>query len=184
MSAGPRIDCKTAWLAALDVGRATYGAVDRFEVCGSLRRNAREVGDVEIVVVPRLEQRPTGDLFGTTEQVSLLELRAAELLAAGDLVAAHPSDPKNGPKYKKLWHKRAGIQIDLFIVRPEQWGPAVAIRTGPASFSALLVTELRRRGMRCEGLEVKRGAEVVPCPDERTFFKLCGKPFFPPESRV
>jgi DNA polymerase/3'-5' exonuclease PolX len=183
MSTGARLPFRQAFFAALDVIHALEASCARIDMAGSLRRCAPDVGDLEILAIAKTEQEPTGDLFGGSAVVSLLERRVAELLRVGDLLTAHPERPANGPKYKRLWWRPAGVQVDLFVVSEATWGPALAIRTGPAELSAALVTKLRTNGMHCEELQVRRGAEVVPCPDERTFFKLCGRPYLPPDLR-
>lgn len=182
MSSGPRHGFRVGYAAALQVVDMILPAVARVEIAGSLRRLQPDVGDVEIVAVPKMVEEESGDLFRTRTRVNLLERRVAELLAAGKL-QPHPIDPKNGERYKKLWVPDPGIQLDLFIVAAAQWGPALLIRTGPAHFSAAMVTELRRKGLRCEELAIRRGAEVLDCPDERAFFALCERSYLAPECR-
>lgn len=76
------------------------------------------------------------------------------------------------------------MQVDLFLVLPPaEWGPLFAIRTGPADYSRAAVTKLRERGMRCEDGAIWRGNERLACPDEATFFALCGLPYATPEAR-
>jgi DNA polymerase/3'-5' exonuclease PolX len=162
-------------------------ACARIEIAGSIRRRRPEVGDIELVAQPiqRLEIfTPAGQLFPECGWRNLLDARLEELLAV-DVIRKHPTDPKWGEKYRKLWQPDAGVQIDLFILTPPaEWGPALVIRTGPADFSREMVTALRRRQMRCEHLAIQTfTGEHVPCPDEETFFELCGYSYLPPERR-
>jgi hypothetical protein len=101
---------------------------------------------------------------------------------------------------------------EILTVEPHSWGYVLAIRTGPAEFSKLLVTMLRRRGLRgkdgrvwqcrpclaCRGRLVGLGgAKCAICdgtgletekpldvPDEQTLFQLAGMAYLPPEKRV
>jgi DNA polymerase/3'-5' exonuclease PolX len=162
-------------------------ACARIEIAGSIRRKRPEVGDIEIVAQPlqRLETfTPTGELFPTAGWRNLLDERLQELLAR-DVIRKHPFDPKWGEKYRKLLQPDISAQIDLFILTPPaEWGPAMVIRTGPADFSREMVTRLRRFKMRCEDLAVQTfDGEHVPCPDEHTFFELCGMAYVAPERR-
>lgn len=210
---GARLPLAVAQQAAWEVETLLLPGVEYIDTVGSIRRKAKEVGDVEILAVPKMGTEPIGDLLGTTRPVNLLERKVAELLAGGvHGLAPHPTDKKNGVRYKKLWLGDPGIQVDLFIVDGPRcklcslffgkdvepspsckhewagswWGPAYCVRTGPAEFSQSLVTALRGRGMHCEDLAVKKlgTGEVVPCFTEREFFRLCGRPWLPPEMRA
>ena len=143
------------------VHELAYGCM-RIEVAGSVRRRRPQVHDLELVAVPRITQEPSGDLFGTLREVDQLAVCLALLKSERRLVP-HPERPADGPKYKRLWATKAGLQVDLFIVRPPaEFGPIFAIRTGPAEFSQDLVWALRRGGWRCEdGRVLAVGAETL-----------------------
>ncbi len=157
---------------------------ERIEVVGSVRRQQAYVHDIELLATPRFDmlQKP-GEMWLTHE--NLLDVELADLARTGVLIA-HPEDPKNGARYKKLYYASAQLQVDLFLCRPPaEWGPLMAIRTGPADFSRRLVTRLRDFGARCEHGQVQSLAdgEYIPCPTEERFFELCGQPWLPPERR-
>ena len=115
-------------------------ACDRLEIAGSIRRARPDVGDVELVAVPRVTPgRP--DLFGTpmgaTDELHAL---ATALLAQGFL--AHRPDRNGrwafGEKLKRVVFRGAAgeLPLDLFAVTPPaQWGVIFTIRTGPGAFS-------------------------------------------------
>lgn len=146
------------------------------------------IGDIEIVAEPRLEPRcvRTGDLFEPTrsDNADLLEERVQAFLREG-VLAEHPTDPKNGARYKKLWVVDAALQLDLFVVRPPaDWGCAVAVRTGPAAFAVRLVRGLIANGYRMDGFRVLRAQEHFRCEDEADVFGYAGVPFLAPERRL
>jgi DNA polymerase/3'-5' exonuclease PolX len=206
---GARLPLAVAQKVAAEVELLLAPACEMLDTVGSVRRLAAEVGDLEVLAVSKLGTEQA-DLV-STRTFSLLERRVAELLAGGRL-QPHPVKPANGQRYKKLWLADPGIQLDLFIVDGPRcrlctawypaalaapstckhewvgswWGPAYCVRTGPADFSKAMVTVLRERGMHLDELAVKKlgGGEVTPCPTEREFFRLCGRPYMPPEYRT
>lgn len=183
MSAGVRVPLAQAECVAAAIVEALRPACERIEVAGSIRRRKPEVGDVELVAVPRLVDGPRADLFAPPPMVSALN-GALRILEDDGRLIAHPTKPADGERYKKRVAARSGLQIDLFLVLPPaEWGPIFAIRTGPADYSAAAVSELRRRGMRCEGGTIWRGNELLPCPEESDFFAAVGWPLRPPRER-
>ncbi len=131
------------------------GTYDRWEVAGSVRRRCRAVGDVDHVVVPRVADLPApGDLFGRPERVNLFLRRADELLAAGELSKHLYADLRGGKPPSPRWgEKRRGVDFrgfahELYVADPDwsNFGPTLAIRTGPADFSHHIVWQLQLNG--------------------------------------
>jgi DNA polymerase/3'-5' exonuclease PolX len=84
----------------------------------------------------------------------------------------------------------AGVQIDLFLTQPDNWGLTPLVRTGSAAFStAMLACWKRRQGLgraqpgSVDGRLVTRDGRVVPTPEEETVFQLLGMQPVPPERR-
>lgn len=158
---------------------------ERIEIAGSIRRRKRDIGDIEIVCIPKLERAT--DLFGKPTGPSLDSL--ADGIASysmSEKVGGGALERQNdGERYIKLYEKVVGIQVDLFVVRPPaEWGAIYAIRTGSGDFSKKLVTGLRARGYRCEdGRVLDSRNERIPCPEENDFFKAAGVQWIPPERR-
>jgi DNA polymerase/3'-5' exonuclease PolX len=178
-----RIDLAGAQKLAAAVVAALSPGCDRIEIAGSIRRESPDVGDIEIVAVPKLVEGARIDMFAPPPLVSVLDAVLDTERKLGRIVA-HPTKPAMGERYKKLWLARAGVQLDLFVVSPPaEWGPIFAIRTGPAEYSRAAVIELRRQGLQCESGRILRGNETVPCPDEETFFRLAGLPWMEPWAR-
>lgn len=184
MSVGVRLPLRAAQAVAESVVAALRPACERIEIAGSIRRRRPDVGDVEIVAVSKVVTTEPMEFFGEATRVALLPDHVTALLRSGTL-APHPERPANGERYKRLWIPATGLQLDLFIVSPPaQWGPILAIRTGPAEFSKRLVEALHPKGLRCEGGRVLDwGGVTRPCPEERDFFAACGVPWTEPEAR-
>lgn len=145
----------------------------RVEIAGSIRREKAEIGDIEIVAIPR----PALDLFGQPIG-SALDTVLADLLHAGRLVRGD----KNGENYKNFFVPSVeGLKLDLFITSPECWGVIFTIRTGSADFSRRLVTQSGKSGLlpndlRVSGGRIWRGLDALETPEEADVFELIGGP--------
>ena len=154
--------------------------VDRIEIAGSIRRRVSKVGDIEIVCIPKFKQ----DMFGDRGE-NLLEIRLQSFMEEGRF-----SDrPKNGQKYKQFIVSGCSIQIDLFITTSECFPVIKAIRTGPAKFSKLLVTQRSKGGYLENGYRVSKGrlvdgaGQLVDLENERDFFEFMSCGWIAPEDR-
>jgi len=153
----------------------------RVEVAGSVRRRAAEVGDVEIVAIPRFEikRESQGQLpFFTSE------LRDRKVNLLWDYLETRGTKfSKAGEKYRQF--EREGIQVDVFTATPETWGWQFVIRTGPAEFSHSMAAALNRTGHTSRGGHLhKISGPAVPAPEEADVFSLAKLPFVDPERRA
>lgn len=162
---------------------------ERIEIAGSLRRRKVEIGDIELVAIPRYEIEC--NLFG--EEVGRHSLLDGELRAwppIGSTLA------KNGDRYKQFsW---GDMTVDLFLVTAETWGVQLAIRTGSADFSHWLVTPSYNGGALPPGYYIIDGrlarftgpdrltqrAMPLPTPEEADLFAFIGLPWIPPAERT
>jgi DNA polymerase/3'-5' exonuclease PolX len=161
----------------------------RIEVAGSVRRQKADVGDIEIVLVPRMEERQVAGQLGLfdaprTRQVSLAWEALDQLVADGVLLPA----TKCGERYRCHPASCSMLQLDIFaVLPPAQWGPLLAVRTGPAEFGRACMLRLRKRGLRLEDGRVLRGAVsgsvILDCPEEIDFLTACGLPWVAPKDR-
>jgi DNA polymerase/3'-5' exonuclease PolX len=157
----------------------------RIEVGGSVRRQKPDVGDIELVLVPRLEERAAPGQLGLldtprTRQVSLAWEELDRLVEAGKL----PPSTKCGDRYRCHPATETTLQIDLFaVLPPAQWGPIFAVRTGPANFGKACMFRLLERHLRLEDGRVMRGSEPVDCMEEADFLAVCGLDRIAPRDR-
>lgn len=80
---------------AAEVCRTITSLTENLMVCGSLRRRKLEVGDVEFVYIPRIEQRPDpADLFGKVALCDLVNIQLDEWLKSQRLVKRLSKDGK------------------------------------------------------------------------------------------
>ena len=170
-----RVPIHEANLAAKALIGELSDSCERIQVAGSIRRGKPDVGDIELVAIPRLETEPDG-MFGE-HQLNRLTERVDDLIAAG-ILRKHPTDPKRGERYSKILEPTTGLQLDLFSARADTFGLILLIRTGPAEYSHRFVTDLRRRALHVAGGQLHRGSlgcgsvpcEFVPTPEERDVY--------------
>jgi DNA polymerase/3'-5' exonuclease PolX len=151
-------------------------ACERLEIAGSVRRGKAEVGDLELVAIPRIGT--VSDLFGTPMQQSLLDTALAGIGIRR---------LKDGPRYKQIVLPE-GINLDLFITDRERWGWIFLLRTGPQEFSHWLVKPRRYGGglpsyLRADEGALWRGNQMIETPEERDVFDLLGLPWMEPSER-
>lgn len=99
---------------------------------GSLRRCKKEVGDIEIVASPLIEKFK-GDLFGNEEVSKKTDKFIAIVRSLGKPLTGKPSG-----RMMKIWLSQ-GIQLDLFMPKPEDFYRIWAIRTGSADYSGKVI---------------------------------------------
>jgi len=172
----------------------------RIEIAGSVRREKPDPHDLELVAIPRIEERDARDLFNMqvgTHKVNLFEIRLIELLDECEW-EFDPVLKRNGPHYKRLRHVRTEICADVFLTTFAGWGGALAMRTGPADFSQGLVTlALRQRKHVADGYLIHghmkpesrcpKGSScslIIPTLTEEAFFQALGLPWCEPKDRT
>lgn len=156
----------------------------RIEIAGSLRRRKPEIGDIEIVAIPR---DVTVNLLG--------ELLTDEPTAVDGYlqrIAAHITLHKNGAKYKQFsftGNHGSSYTVDLFLQPdPATWGVNYMIRTGSSQFSRKMVTARRMGGWCPDELRFKDGriwrdGEPLDTPEEQDVFDALGIDWIEPEDR-
>lgn len=146
---------------------------ERVEVAGSVRRERPEVGDIEIVCIPR---KVAGGLFGDMEDVDPMFVSAVERFEG----------LKGGPKGKYTRRVLSeGVEVDLFICTEDNWGLNFAIRTGSRDFVAgELAARWSRMGYRSEGAILRRDGASFPLREEADVFDFLGMEWVEPRDRI
>ena len=145
-------------------------------VVGSIRRGKAEVKDIELAILPAT----ITDLFGVTRSApGLLDHQLAPVLGSRWLVR-HMERPAWGDRLRRLYCPAEAVTVELWIAdSADNWGNVLAIRTGPADFGRLLVTQWSAGGLMPPGMGQRdgylwRGTERLPCPDEAALFAALG----------
>ena len=151
---------------------------ERIEIGGSIRRRKPEVKDIELVVIPKFGDYPTGQMSLEGDPLTSYENLLFEHIAAN---REEYRIIKMGVKYAQI-HK-SGMMIDVFTATPGTWGYIFLLRTGPAEFSKWAVTELKRRGYTPKDGAVWHGDLRINSLDEEMVFRLLGIDWIEPEYR-
>ncbi|CAN5469748.1 DNA polymerase/3'-5' exonuclease PolX [soil metagenome] len=145
-----------AYLAQLD------GVVE-VQVCGSLRRFSETIGDIDIVVA--------ADDASSVMAAVVAMPAVAEVVVSGDTKTSVLTD--------------RGLQVDVRVVEPGQFGAATIYFTGSKQHNI----ELRQRAMAAGlllneyGLEESETGTVVAAATEEDVYRALGLAFVPPEIR-
>lgn len=141
MSSGEKRPRAEVLPIAQELAGILRSSCERLEIAGSLRRETKEVGDIELVAIPRVERfnaPAQGFLFPTTETREVNRLwEQVDLVCRGRFELC-------GPLYRQFFYKK--IKVDIFTATPKNWGWILAIRTGPWEFSRHLCRALNKVG--------------------------------------
>ena len=159
------------------------GCCEKMVIAGSIRRMKSEVGDIEIVCTRKAE-----------------DPEALERKFHKD----YPGIVVNGSRLKRFKYPKSGIQIELYIAQPYDYGRILAIRTGSSAFSHYVLATtwnrigwcgtadgLRRKAEcdhRAGGWKIKETYKDNPTlppvfTTEEEFFKFLGIPYVHPSKR-
>lgn len=174
-------------LVAIALRAVLHPFCERIEIAGSLRRGKRFVGDIEILLVPKL-QKISNDFFNESTQ----DMAAAcldSLLNRGVIAKRANSLGRFtwGPSNKLGVHVESGIPVDFFSTIEANWWVSLVIRTGSKETNLELTTGAQRMGRTLHaygsGVEVNATGEILHAHSEEEVFDLCGRPYKKPEDR-
>ena len=135
--------------------------VDRVEVAGSFRRARETVGDLDILATSK--DPPT----------------VFEVFSSHPLVA----EVKMRGETKETVLLSGGLQVDLRVVKPEEFGAALQYFTGSKDHNVHLRSLARDRGLKVNEYGVFRGEECVAGASEEEVYAALGLAWIPPELR-
>ena len=162
---------------------------ERIEIVGSIRRRKPEVGDFELLFIPKVENRRiNGDMFNRAN-MSLADITLGNWLSHG-IVSKRPGAKGQfswGDKNKFAIHNASGFACDFFATTAENWWNSLVIRTGGKDTNLLLTTGAHKLGrtLNAYGCGVTESdGTVIPATSEEDVFRLCGVEYQKPEDRV
>ncbi|MBX3747299.1 MAG: hypothetical protein KF833_18475 [Verrucomicrobiae bacterium] len=145
---------------------------ERMAVVGSIRRRRAEVGDIDLVAIPKVEQEP--DLLGTV--VTQRNLLAAEV---GSWCQAEGWPlTKDGSSYLS-WIAR-GVQVDLWFATPAIWGSLLLCKTGSKEHNVWLCMRALDLGGKWNPHHGLYLDGRVVGEDEALIYRALGLPFLDP----
>jgi DNA polymerase/3'-5' exonuclease PolX len=147
-------------------------------IAGSIRRRSATAKDIEIVAIPRVEERNAHDqLFESPPvKVNLLWEYLDELCAKTDAVQV-----KGGERYKQIrapYAPGAEMTLDIFLCEAGNWGWTSLVRTGSASFSHHIAGRLNKAGYTSRENWIRPlddPERMIETPTEEDVFRLAGE---------
>lgn len=184
-----RFDIADAMPVADEMVRLLTPWCERIEIAGSIRRAKLTVGDIEILYIPKFEQRQAG-LFDV-EPFNLTEELFTRLVypPVDQCVLAKRPNVKGGftwgTQNKLAVHMASDIPIDFFATTAERWYESLVIRTGGKETNLRLTTGAQRLGRKLHayGNITMEDGRTVRAESERHVFELCGVFYQDPTER-
>ncbi len=149
-----------------------------------------DVGDIEMVYVPRVELQPDpADLLGNRVPTNLVDVQLKEWLKAGVLIK------RVGPQGGSAWgasnklavHVASGIGVDFFQANRENFWTLLVCRTGSAEMNTRICNAAIARGQTWNmyrGFEDRLTGELLYVPEsEAALFAHVRLPYLEPKDR-
>lgn len=169
---------------ARELCRHLKPVTDQLIVGGSLRRRKQTVGDVEIIFIPKIVQRPI-DLVSTAP-IDLAEEAINRLVAEGVLAKRANGSTMWGMKNKFAVHVDLGIPVDFFATLPQCWFNYLVCRTGPAELNTEIAKRAIAKGWHWQpygvGFRTTTGG-IHEVSSEQEVFDFVGLPYAEPWER-
>lgn len=187
MAEGELIKSDDAMTAAIEVLAKLQDLTERFEICGSLRRKAVMVHDIDIVIQPTQKALEVPNIFGV-QPVSEWDKRIDEMIKQAEIeyratVKKEP-DFEHGPK--KIYFVYHGVPIDLYLATTETYSTLLLIKTGSARHNVILTSLAKQQKKMLHadgrGLEDLTTGKIIANSEETILMKLLGRNV-PPELR-
>jgi DNA polymerase (family 10) len=166
------MELEKAKLIANDLIYCLTPGVNRIIIAGSIRRQKPEVGDIELLVIPRANY-----LDKILDELMMQSILAMRLNKRGNRVY--------GPKNKLMVHLPSGIGVDIFSTTEECWPVALVVRTGGERTNKEIASRALERGMRFraygDGFDTPEGH--IRCQTEADVFRAVGLRYLEPWER-
>lgn len=132
-----------------------HGAIERAEICGSIRRGKPEIGDVDLVVIGN----------------DALDARLRSLCGS----------QKNGKPGRKLLVD--GVQVDIVVTTSEAWGAALMHCTGSKDWNIHQRTKARSLGLMLNEKGLWEGEKRIAGATEAEVYEALGDRWVSPDGR-
>jgi DNA polymerase/3'-5' exonuclease PolX len=149
---------------------------DRIVIAGSIRRGKPDVGDIELLCIPRF-----------ISGVDQLDRELKKLVFEGTMALRLSKNGRRtyGPKNKLMVHVQSGIGVDFFSTTEECWPVSLVVRTGGKKTNIQISMAAQERGYQFHsygrGFSTPDG-EII-CRSERDVFEAVGLPYLEPWER-
>lgn len=155
-----------AYGTALEVLEELRPHCIRIEIAGSIRRKKTEIGDIELVAIPK------------PYNIGLFQSGLASVVNKWKKVKG------NLPAKYTQRILPSGIKLDLFFASEENWGLVYALRTGSAEYShKVLASGWVRNGFKSIDGYLFKDNQRYKIREEEDLFRLIGVQYVEPEYR-
>lgn len=176
--------------AAKPLCAALIPVTEKLVVAGSLRRRKAEVGDAEILFIPKIEPRPDPqDLLGNLIPTNLAVLVIEEFIRTGKLTKRRKEDGGTmwGEQNKLAVDVATGIPIDFFQCNRENWWTLLVCRTGSKENNERICNAAMAKKLRWNpyaGFLDRLTGQMLHIPrSEQDVFARVGLPYLEPWQR-
>jgi DNA polymerase/3'-5' exonuclease PolX len=150
----------------------------RLEIAGSIRRRRPEVGDIDLVCIPRGVEGRAAILSRCATGPDARRVKEGEQYVVFEYVS-----PAGWAAQLDLWFAHED-QTDLFDFTPSNWGMLLLSRTGSAMHNVCLAQQAKGLGLHFHPHQgILEGRQVVASRTEAEIFHLLGLNFIRPEDR-
>lgn len=174
MGSGHHLTKDEAYAVADAIWNEISVVCNRMEVAGSARRAAAVVGDIDLVIEPRM--RKHGLLSILTNRESLWRVENKALTVKTKQVKLAMLEP----------HR---CKVELYLATKDNFGWIHALRTGPQDFTTALVNIVKPWGFEFKDGQLQRrhaeSGELTPLATatEKELFDILGLEMIPPPQR-
>lgn len=189
MSDKPKYPRAAAMAVANELRDLLAPFCSRIEIAGSLRRGKAEVGDIELVYVPKMELRANPiSMFGEPIYQNIADIKISDLEFNLQIRHRLKSDGTQtwGAQNKLAVHVASGIPVDFFSTDENCWFVALVIRTGSRETNLRLTTGAQARGasLMAYGCGTREpSGQITRATSEKHVFDLCNVAYLPQEKR-
>jgi DNA polymerase (family X) len=164
---------------AEELKRSLGPACERIEIAGSIRRQKPDVGDIELLIIPKY-----GGLMGEVNRLDqeIVDLMLGRVL---DYRLNKLGRRVYGPKNKLMVHVPSGVGVDIFSTDELCWHVSLVVRTGGKVTNQRIAMAAIKKGwhLQAYGAGFSTPDGDVVCKSERDVFEAVGLPYLPPERR-
>jgi DNA polymerase/3'-5' exonuclease PolX len=186
--------------AAQDLKQFLAPYCERIEIAGSIRRRKAEVGDIELVCIPRKQRVERTVSEAVCEPPSLFYPEGRTIKEAVVETVYEPvegfceavetlyrikGEPAGKYTQRLAWHPATGpIKVDIFMVTRDSWGLQFMIRTGSAEFSRRMAIQWSHMGLKSVGgILYDAEGKDYPLREEEDVFGFLGVDWVEPQER-
>jgi len=159
----------------------------RIEIAGSLRRRKKEIGDIEIVYIPKTAVVTEEDLFGQSRNLTDRAIAALENSKVLERRKNIKGREAFGDHIKLMRDVSSGVPVDLFATTEAAWWNYLVCRTGGAQSNMRIAALAKSRGYKWEpysaGFWDPEKDETIPMQSEEDVFRFVGLPYEEPAAR-